>query len=310
MKLILLLVFLLSFGNFVFPFLKTERVNKDQSHPNEEFSADLLRLNSEKLLTGYVDSLYQTIITEDADSSVYPGLLTKVVRARFLHGEVKYSLFDNFLATAAAKITGKSLDEIWIPDLILRGSQALCGQQSVVMMSILMDKGYTVRPIYFNDNYLGHFNLEVYYNNDWHFFDPDLEPDRQVLEDADNPSLVDFVADSNLLFRAYKNSGLSEASLYSLFKAYDFGPVNLLIPKRIYYFQLMTFYTSKFLWIGVALVFWYFYVYPKRKGGQREEEVSTVASAAKARPAVKKREVSFPEMNIRESEKRTPNIYK
>ena len=112
------------------------------------------------------------------------------------------------------------LSAIVVPDDILKYPLAACSQQSIVGMKVLMDKGFNIRRVGFDDPVIGgHFCYEVNYGNDWHFFDPNREPDEVVLNKYNRPSIKFLNEHPDILIAAYPNDDKKFVlDLYSTYK--------------------------------------------------------------------------------------------
>jgi hypothetical protein len=224
---------------------------------NEEFDPSLLYITSVNALDRHTDSLLaETDPVQIADAGAYPKMLGEVVRKRFYHGLYTYTFGNNFLAYLITKVSGRSVNEVWDSDEILKSEYAFCGQQSLVMMSLLINKGYKVRSVkmFAPEFKTGHFALEVYYNNSWHFFDPNLEPDQKGLNELNRPSFAALQGNNPLLLSLYHNT--NPKLITALFSNYKMGNVNELMPAYIYRFQSLTKALSSICWI-ICLLFYF-----------------------------------------------------
>lgn len=250
-KTVLALFFVLSIYDFIqarrmeiFPFASKV------SNLEEDYDPSLARLNSEKAFLKYTDSQYRSLPIAEQDSAAYALIIGNVGRKRFYHEFLTYEPGSNFLAWIVAKVSGRAVNEVWVPDHILKSGKAICGQQSVVVMSALKERGFRVRAVYFDHPIFGgHFALETYYSGDWHFFDPDIEPDSDVLLSKNRPSIAELTKDTALLIKAYKHRNSEE--MVKLFSSYRYGSENELVSSSMYSFQLATNWLSQTLWIFI-----------------------------------------------------------
>lgn len=211
----------------------------------EEYAPELNYLNSMAKLDAHTDSMVAVSPLQNLSAeALYPNVLNDIVRKRFYHGLFRYSVGNNFVAFLATKISGRSWNEVWKADDILKSPHAFCGQQSLVEMELLIKRGYKVRsvnmqaPAYKN----GHFAFEAFYDNKWHYFDPDMEPNTNLLMAEGRPSLEELrssiIADRSILTSLYPNANADV--LYALFNNYRIGEVNQLMPARTYVFATVT----------------------------------------------------------------------
>jgi len=215
----------------------------------EEYSPELNYINSVAKLEAHTDSLFSVTPRGRISSrGLYPIILNQVVRKRFYHGLYKYSIGNNFMALLATKISGRSWNEVWDADDILKSPHAFCGQQSLVEMNLLIKKGYAVRSILMQAPTFkqGHFAFEVFFDNNWHFFDPDMEPKAELLTERGRPSLAELnssiLSDRSILANLYPHA--NPDVMFELFNNYKQGEVNKLMPDRVYLFASITKFVS------------------------------------------------------------------
>lgn len=240
--------------NNLFNTNKTDRIT-------EEYDPQLKRINSVSKLQDYTDSqLLKSNFKELASAATYPLALNEVIRKRFYHGLYTYSVGNNFIAYLATKVSGRSWNEVWSAEDILKSPHAFCGQQSLVMMDLLMKKGYSVRSVkmYSSSYKAGHFALEVFYDNKWHFFDPDMEPNESLLNSMGRPSFEEIGKNSALMATMYPHA--EKAMVSELFANYTIGNKNELMPRHMYVFQAVTKYLSYVSWF-ICLIFYFLFLH-------------------------------------------------
>lgn len=221
----------------------------------EEFDPKLYRLNTISKLVEYTDSLYGKPVVSHSDSLRYASTIAKVVRLRFYHGWAKYGFTDNWVLYSLQFIHPNVLGVI-SPNFILKYSEALCSQQAMVAMEALKSKGYTFRTVGFFDTTrnMGHFAYEVRTDTSWHFYDVDLEPNKDILDSSSRPSIVKLNSDQGLLNRAYSNQKkLTESSFLS--KYYFIGKPNEFQGYKTFWFHRVTFFLSCTLWLFGLLLY-------------------------------------------------------
>ena len=222
----------------------------------ENFDPGLARLNSVSTFIDFCDSLYGSEKIASADSGVYANIVSYVLRYRFFHGYTWYHLGHNYVAKILAPVVHRNLSAIVIPDDILKYPKAACSQQSIIGMKILMEKGYLVRPIGFNDPVIGgHFCYEVKYENTWHFYDPNREPDEQYLNSLNRPGIADLNKNPHFLIKAYPKDNPKYVT--DLYTHYKIGKEGKLPGGNARLFQQATQILSYTLWIFIALVYFY-----------------------------------------------------
>ncbi len=224
----------------------------------EEYDPSLNRLNSIEKLEEYCDSLFvspsSAIANRQETDQAYVELVYSVVKKRFYHGYSYYGLDNNYLAFLFSKVTVPGYSAIVIPNDILKHPNAACSQQSIVMMELLQVKGFKTRKVGFEGKkYGGHFCFEVFYKNKWHFYDPNLEPDVNVLNAYNRPGIAALVAHPDILLKAYKNQ--PKDLMIDIFPTYWYGPVNQFPAPTAIVFQKITKAFSYTLWFICLISF-------------------------------------------------------
>lgn len=217
----------------------------------EAYDPTLNRINSLTKLEKYCDSMYAVVAANgfagDFDST-YTEIVSTAVRNRFYHGYSFFTFNNNYLALLASKVAVDGLGVPVLPDDVLKEPNAACSQQAVVMMQALQDKGIPSRKISFNGpKYGGHFAFEVYYGNSWHFHDPNMEPDKEVLREYRRPSIAFLAEHPDVLCAAYRHR--PKELVMDIFPTYAYGPVNKFPAPRAAIFQKTTSFLSSTIWL-------------------------------------------------------------
>ena len=129
--------------------------------------------------------------------------------------------------------------------------------------------------------------VEVFYDNNWHFFDPDMEPNASLLQQMGRPSVATLASliktDKNNLASIYPHA--REDMMLELFQNIRIGEVNKLMPQRIYNFASFTKFISYISWLLSALIYFFFlhrfsYLFPglRIKNYYRAKEQEPVPS--------------------------------
>lgn len=221
----------------------------------EDFDPSLTRLNTIKKLASYCDSLYseQDNTSGIMYSSTYAEIANNVIRKRFYHGYSYYGANKNFIASAISKVSVQGLSAIVIPDDILSYQYAACSQQSIILMELLKEKGIATRKVGFTGNITGHFTLEAYYDHNWHYFDPDKEPDEKVLAAYNYPSIAYLNSHPDVLLKAYPNH--SKEYVMDVFTKYSYGAVSVFPAPKAIIFQKVAKFLSYTMWSFFLLAF-------------------------------------------------------
>jgi len=238
----------------------SSRSTSDKTSPKydgkEEYDPSLGRLNSVNKLQDYCDSLFATQHQDNqlaVTGKTYPEIVAAVIRKRFYHGYSRFGVSNNLLAVLLSPLTGKNASAIVLPNEILKYPYAACSQQSIVTLELLKNKGIAARAIRFTGVKNGHFAYEAYYNGDWHFFDPNLEPDVTVLNKYNRPGIAFLAANKAILLGAYHH--LPQNMVLDIFTHYNYGKVNATAAPMATFFQQATKILSYTLWIFFLMTF-------------------------------------------------------
>lgn len=222
----------------------------------EEFDPEMARLNNLSRLVAYCDSTYaEETFTSNPQSFEYsyPDVVSTIIRKRFYHGYSSYNFKNNYVGLVASRMSVRGLGAIVIPDDILKYPFAACSQQSIVFMEILRQKGFVTRKVGFKGKIGGHFCFEVYYNGNWHFIDPDMEPDVKVLNAYNRPDFAFLVHHQDILLQAYAQ--YPKEKVLDIFSNYYYGKANTFAAPKAIIFQYITKFFSYTIWVIFFLAF-------------------------------------------------------
>ncbi|MBL0337301.1 MAG: hypothetical protein IPP73_18825 [Chitinophagaceae bacterium] len=132
-----------------------------------------------------------------------------------------------------SQVSMEGLSAIVIPDDILEYPYAACSQQSIILMELLKQKGFTTRKVGFQGKTTGHFCFEVFYGNGWHFYDPDMEPDSKVLDANNRPDIQFLARHKDVLLQAYAQYPVEK--VLDIFPNYFYGSVNEFLLQKHYF---------------------------------------------------------------------------
>ncbi len=222
----------------------------------EEFDSSLKTINTVQKLVTFCDGLYMQKASTDTSinfGKTYPEIVSSVIQKRFYHGYSTYGFSNNYMAKMLSVITVEGLSAIVVPDDILKYSKAACSQQSIVFMEALKEKGFSTRMIGFKGNKNGHFCFEVYYNGEWHFYDPDMEPNTKVISEYNRPNVEFLASHKDILVKAYAQH--PPAQVLDLFSNYFYGSVNTFPAPKAMVFQKISQILSYSLWLVFLVAF-------------------------------------------------------
>ncbi len=222
----------------------------------EEFDAKLNNLNTLSKLIGYVNKKYGSDKIGVNDSLVYANLMARTLRMRFYHGWSQYGFKDNWVLYLLSPIHEHSLG-IVDPNDILKYPEALCSQQAIVGMMALRSQGFNFRKVgFYNPKYgNGHFSYEIKLKDGWHYYDLDKEPDINVMEKNNRPS-IDSLAKNTKMRRAAYSSETTEIKDELIPKYNNKYPLNVFPAKNMLAFHRVTMFLSYTLWLWIGLFFW------------------------------------------------------
>ena len=151
---------------------KAEDYTKNYGHPWEEYDASyFLKFQS---VDDIIDSADAHFRLGDRNSLGYYDYIADIVRKRFYHGYSYYNMADNPLVFLAGKYWS-NLSAVVIADDVMKHPMAACSQQAIVLMEVFRRNGTPFRKVTFNH----HFTVEARIENDWRYFDTDMEPKFQ-----------------------------------------------------------------------------------------------------------------------------------
>ena len=121
-------------------------------------------------------------------------------------------------------------------------------------MELLKKKGIPVRKISIFDNQLkaGHFAFEAFYDGAWHFFDPNREPDKQVLNTYNMPSAEFLANHPDVVAAAYRR--YDAGTFQRLLKSQVPGKSNVFPAKNALLYHQATKIISYTLWFIIAII--------------------------------------------------------
>lgn len=228
--------------------------NDDQPKFKANGEAYDVRLSNVKNLQ-QVDSIFKIHLSND-DTLNAVNAIDHFIRNRFYHGYSRYTMNDNWIAYLAGFVW-QDFKLIVSPKETIRYSSAACSQQELIFQTILKQNNIRFRTVAFEpvpNRYSGHFTLEVFVNNDWHYYDTNLEP--KILGN-ERPSLAQIKKDS-LYLKMYNKS--FNQTLQFMFQESNVYPKdeNVIPGQKMIIFQTLTGWMSNYLFlllIGIGVFF-------------------------------------------------------
>ncbi len=176
----------------------------------------------------------------------YVDLADTLIRLRFVHGYSYYRPSDDYISYLLGRLVWSDLSAVVEPDHILKFNYAACSQQAIVFMAILRQKGYRTRTI----SLQGHFCTGVFYQGQWHFYDPNKEPKFSKVQPI--PSTLELLANKNLAYQAYHGI-LSKSQVDTMFSQVTLEESATLPGHRARLLHKITSFLSRFGWALMGL---------------------------------------------------------
>jgi hypothetical protein len=215
----------------------------------EKFDPALSGITSVNQLENYTDSIAATKKIAPG-SYEYVALLDDILENRFYHGFSHFSLQENWIAAIAGKLVKEDYACKVQADEILKHENAACSQQALVMMQVLRDKNISYRSLGFPH----HYAMEVDINNEWHFFDANMEP----VITREQRRLADWKHNNDIVKQYYDVSKHSNVSYqFGNNKMAIVGTINEVPGRNASLFHTATGLLSKFLWLLPLMILLY-----------------------------------------------------
>ena len=172
---------------------------------DELYSPDLYNVNSMDKAVTYIDSTYNSRHLPVFDTAQYVFTVSEFTKDRFYHGVSYYSFSENWIAWLSGKVLWSHLSAIVEPNDILKHSEGLCSQQTIVFMELLKYKNINTRSIGLGyKEGPGHFLCEVHYNNSWRLHDVTMEPQWKKVANI-HRSIEYYLTHKDSLYLVYEN---------------------------------------------------------------------------------------------------------
>ncbi|MDO9000758.1 MAG: hypothetical protein Q7W45_13400 [Bacteroidota bacterium] len=229
-------LFIVSISHF---FVGVSQQKIEVPNRTELFNPQLLSINSIDKALAYTDSIYNLSHSKSFDTLAYVKIASTFIKERFYHSLSSYNFSENWIAYGFSKIFWSHFSAIVNPDHILKYPEGLCSQQNIIFSEVLRKKGITSRPVGLGPKKgPGHYLTEVFYNNDWHIYDVDLEPNWEITE-LNHPSLKYLLSNKEILYKIYENK-LTPSHLDFIIKDVKYGKPNTFPATNMLWFHKIT----------------------------------------------------------------------
>jgi hypothetical protein len=207
----------------------------------EKYDPALGYINTLDKLNNYIDGIAKK-------SNITPGSLEyaivveDAIEKRFYHGFSHLTTRENWMAAVAEKAGIFGVSCKVIPEAIMQNGNAACSQQSMVMMEILNRKKMPWRKVGFDH----HYALEVQVNNNWYYFDPNMEPDMSEAERLES----NWKGSADNLKKYYDTKRFTDLDYkFGINKQVTIGAINEKQASNAKFFQSATGILSKTAWL-------------------------------------------------------------
>ena len=222
---------------------------------NESYDSRLNGLDDISKLSKFIDSVSASKKITNSDTLAFVTNANEVVRQRFHYGFSNYTVQNNWPAFFGGKLIWSHLSAIVDADDILKHTEGLCSQQTIIFLELLKTKGITFRSIGLGlKEGPGHFLCEAYYNGDWHMYDITMEPNWSAITNA-HKSIEYYKSNKDSLFLVYENK-IPSAVLNKMLNEINYGEVNTMPAQHMLLFHnickaLIYFIPLLLLWLIV-----------------------------------------------------------
>lgn len=233
--LIFLFLFILTLSPFINIGVQEEK--KILFQPHELYNPDLQVVDNIDQVIEKIQS-YQTS-SRITDTLLFVKKTSEFVKNKFVHGLTNYSLSENWIVYLLGKTTWSHFSAIVDPEDIVKHSEALCSQQTIVFMEILRRKGIPFRTVGLGyKEGPGHFLCEVHYNNQWHLYDVTLEPQWKKVKN-DHQELQYYLSNKDSLYQIYSHK-IKREVFDKLLEQVKYGEPNEFPAKKMLLFHKTT----------------------------------------------------------------------
>jgi hypothetical protein len=224
------------------------------ANTHEVFDPNLVRIRNINGAQNYIDSICSKK-TKSFDSFLYLQTTKDFVKNKFYHGSAEYSWRENWICWTLGKTIWSHFTNKVAPKDILKHSQAMCSQQTMVFTQLMQLKGFNYRYVYLFSKNGGHFCCEVWQGGVWHFVDVNMEPQWNKIKGPSNISIEEAL-EKDCLEKIYDSSYACVKEVTHLNPTVKYEKVNKKLGEKMKYFQTITSYLSWSLLVllGILLI--------------------------------------------------------
>jgi len=235
---------LILFLFFAYSFLLTgnssqnELSSMHENMANEIYDPEIGSINSLQALKKNI----QIIVEQENLSGIeIPIYIDDLLRKKFMHGSSSINTKGNWLLQVADTILIDELAFSFSAEDVAKHNRAICSQQAILFQELIADFGFEYESVGFNvpllefkevsgDKEFNHFASAVKVDNNWYYFDSNLEP----IYDRKNHLVYSelLIGQSERLtelYPSYKWAEITEGMIYSSSRNTFPAPTGLLI---------------------------------------------------------------------------------
>jgi len=141
---------------------------------DEEYTPDIASINS---IHEFESQIRNEIDERNLSGIDVPILVDDYVRQKFYHRYAQMSWYNNWTLSLVDWVFPQyEVMGYMRPEEIVRFDYGICNQQAIVFQTVLMNLGFEYGSIRFSSPDFGHFTSAVKVDNEWYYFDSNLEP--------------------------------------------------------------------------------------------------------------------------------------
>ena len=252
-KIFLLLGIIFLIPTLILNILSLTKLENDFDNTFKPVPKELLEIYDANIAKIIDLNKLKELIKEEVEEKKYSGiaipiLVDDIVRKKFFHGLSNIDIQTNWLLKIANKLYfEKHFSSAMQPEDIVRFNYAFCNQQAIIFQEIVKDFGFEFASIGFNvktkEENFGHFVSAVKVNQDWFYFDSNLEPNYDRRDSSVFKGVLE--ADKEILKKLYPLYDFD----YVTAEMISFHSLNKFPAKAGVYFQKITLFFSNFLFL-------------------------------------------------------------
>ncbi len=221
---------------------------------HELYGLSLAHISDLKTAESYIDSVYASQHS-GFDSFLYLQVTKEFVKNKFYHGNASYHWRENWICWILGKTIWSHFNSKVAPRDVIKHSQAMCSQQTMVFTQLMKRKGFSYRYAYLFSKNGGHFCCEIWQGGEWHFVDVDMEPQWDKIKGPSNIS-IEKVLKNNYIEHIYDSSYACVKGVTHVKPSVKYEEMNKELGVRMKWFQTITSYLSYLLLIvfGILLI--------------------------------------------------------